>query len=507
MLLDFSSLVSPMRTPKISLLAAAASVALTGFAHAQGDDCTGALAVSQGLNGPFTNVGSTTSTPAWPCGAGANDVWFSYVPPSAGTLTADTCTGTGYDSTIQIFDGTAGCGGLVSLGCNDDSCGLQSSLTIPVTGGVTYFIRVGGFGGGTGTFSLNINGPTGLLQATVVSQGSGCVASFASFYESFANAAALDLAGSAITLTSTGSGYVVLPGGSYNPVGSLGTPTTLTLTDDSQVGAGTMGLVVGSNGWVALGGGNSNAFTPTVATLLANPSTAFYSWHDMNPTIVGSGTVKYEEVPPLAQITFDGVWDYGGASVADANNIQFQINTATGTCTICWGTMSTLGASGTGHLVGYSPAGPNADPGSVDLTLALPIITAPADVLPLALTTSGRPVQGAAAVAFDVTTSNIPAGAGIHVGIVGLARPGLPLDFVIGAPGCWLNASLDILTGVSVFPGSSVTWTAMTLPAAPPWFLGFEFNAQGAVLGVSANTALGIGALTSNGLKCTVGDY
>jgi hypothetical protein len=493
-----------MLSPQVSILAVAALAALTGMARAQGDDCPGALPIGQGLNGPYTNVGSTTSTPAWPCGAGANDVWFSYVPPSAGTLTADTCSGTNYDSTLQIFDGTGGCGALVSLGCNDDSCGLSSSLTTPVTGGVTYYIRVGGFGGSTGTFSLNINGPTGLQLATVVSQGPGCVATYASFYEYFATSAAFDLANSAITLTPTGTGYLVTPGGTYNPVGSLGAPVTLPLTDDSQVVAGTLGLTVGSNGWIALGAGNTNSFTPAIAGFLNQPSAWFTSWHDFNPAIAGSGLVKYEELGPLAQITWDGVWDFGGASAANANNLQFQINTSTGACVIAWGTMSGLG---NGHLVGYSPGGPNLDPGNRDLSTSLPVITASPDVPPLALAGVGRPVQGAAAVAYDVTTNNIPAGAALHIGIVGVTRPGLPLGPVIGATDCWLNASLDVLTGVAPAPSSSFTWTALQLPAAPPFYLGFEFNAQGVVMGVAANSALGVGVITSNGLKCTVGDF
>lgn len=491
-----------MRIPQVSLLASAISVALASIARAQGDDCSGALLVVQGLSGPYTNVGSTTSAPAWPCGGG-NDVWFSYVPLSTGTLTADTCTGANYDSTIEIFDGTGGCGGLVSLGCNDDFCALQSSLTVPVTGSVTYYIRVGGFGGSTGTFSLNINGPTGLQQATVVSQGPGCVATFASFYEYFTSAPSFDLGGSAITLTPFPTGYVVTNGGVYNPVGSLSAPVTLALTDDSQVAAGTLGLFVGSNGWVATGGGNTTGFTPIVSVFLDQPSTAFWSWHDFNPAIAAGGRVKYEEAGALAQVTWDGVWDYGGTTAANANNLQIQINTSTGGCVIAWGTMSTLG---NGFLVGYSPGGPSADPGNRDLSTSLPVTTINPDVLPVSLASLGRPVQGAAAVAYDVTTSNIPAGAGIHVGVVGLSRPGLPLA-LIGANDCWLNASLDVITGVSLLPPASVTWTALTLPAAPPFFLGFQFNTQAVILGVTANPALGVGVLTSNGLKCTVGDY
>ena len=490
-------------------LAVAAAMACNALAQAN-NDCAGAIGVQNGPNGPFSNVGSTTSAPAWPCAAGGNDVWFVYLPPAAGPVTVTTC-GANYDSALEIFDGTAGCGGLVSVGCNDDSCGLQSSLTFTAAAACTpYYIRVGGFASATGTFPLNITGPVGPPCpgfATAVSQGAGCLAQFGSFYENFGTAASFDMASNSITLTSTGSGYVVtLGGGIYNPVGSLGAPTSLALTDDSQVAAGTLGLTVGSNGWVATGAGNSNAFTPSITTMLANPASAWYSWHDMNPTIVGSGQVKYEESGTLAQVTYDGVWDFAGTTAADANNIQFQINTATGSVVICWGTMSTLGASGTGHLCGYSPGGASADPGNTDLSALIALITYTTDIQPLSLVGVGRPIQGPVAVNYDVTTGNIPPSALIHLGIVGLAAPGVPL-FFLGMPGCFLNSSMDVVVGPSIFPPASLTWTALTLPALPPAFVGFQFNAQGVILGTPLNTAFGVGALTSNGMQMTVGTF
>ncbi len=169
--------------------------------------------------------------------------------------------------------------------------------------------------------------------------------------------------------------------------------------------------------------------------------------------------------------------------------------------------MSALGASGIGHLVGYSPGGPSVDPGNSDLSALGVIVTSLTDNPPLSLAGIGRPIQGAAAVNYDVTTGNIPASALIHIGIVGLVRPGVPLGF-LGMPGCDLNASPDVLIGPALFPPPSLTWTALTLPALPPAFVGFEFNAQGVILGTPLNAAFsGVGALTSNGMKMTVGTF
>jgi hypothetical protein len=424
-------------------------------------------------------------------------------------VTIDLC-GANYDSALQIFDGTAGCGSLVSVGCNDDSCGLQSSFTFTATACTPYYIRVGGYNSATGVFPVNVNGPAGPTcpgLATALPQGAGCLAQFASFYEYIPTSAAFDLSNNSLTMTSTGSGYVMtLGGGTYNPVGSLGTPTTLTLPDDGSVAAGTLGLTVCSNGWVANGPGNSTTWNIAVPLMLNNPSTAWLSWHDMNPTLAGSGQVKYEEAGTLAQVTYDGVWDFAGTSVADANNIQFQINTATGNVVICWGAMSPLGASGIGHIIGYSPGGASVDPGNTDISAITAVVTYAADAPPLSLAGIGRPVQSGVAVNYDVTTGNIPASALIHMGIVGLVNPAAPL-FIFGMPGCFLNSSLDVLVGPTVFPGPSLTWTALTLPALPPAFVGFQFNAQGLIFGTPLNAAFGTGALTSNGMQMTVGTF
>jgi hypothetical protein len=342
--------------------------------------------------------------------------------------------------------------------------------------------------------------------ATVEVQGEGCPFAH-SFYERFATAAAFDLANSSITMTRTPSGgYIVTRGGGvYNPVGSLGPATALVLTDDSQVLAGTLGLYVGSNGWVATGPGNNTTWNISVPIVLGNPSTAFHSSHDMNPTIAGSGQVMYEEAGALAQVTYNGVWDFGGTSAADANNVQFQINTATGDCKICWGAMSPLGASGIGHIVGFSPGGASVDPGNADLSGLGQITLGTADKRPLRLTAATRPIQGAAAVVYNLTTSNIPASAAVHLGIVGLTNPNAPL-IVVGMPDCTLQANLDVISAqILPVPASTVTWSPLTLPPLPPSFSGFTFYAQGAILGTTENTAFGFGALTSNGLKCTLG--
>lgn len=123
------------------------------------DDCSGAISISAGLSPTYSNTNSTTSFP-WPCAAGGSDVWFVYRAPCAGSVILNTCTGTTYDSALEAFSGP--CSQLVSIACNDDSCGLASSITFPVLGNQSYYIRVGGYNGGQGNFNLNLTfNPTG----------------------------------------------------------------------------------------------------------------------------------------------------------------------------------------------------------------------------------------------------------------------------------------------------------------------------------------------------------
>lgn len=130
---------------------------LVNVAFSSPDECTGAIPITAGLNGPFSNVGATNSAPAFPCATANSDIWFRYTAPCNGSVTINTCAGGGtlIDTVMQAFDA---CGG-TSLACNDDSCGLRSQVTFAVTGAANYFIRVGDFGTvvNQGTFSVTVN--------------------------------------------------------------------------------------------------------------------------------------------------------------------------------------------------------------------------------------------------------------------------------------------------------------------------------------------------------------
>lgn len=337
-----------------------------------------------------------------------------------------------------------------------------------------------------------LGAPTGC--ADVFAYGTGCINEYASFYEEFANAGSFDLANSALTLFNTGSGYAVTAAGSYNAVGSLGTPTTVPLSDDSEAAVGTLGLSVGSNGWVAIGTGNSVAFVPDVPTFLGNPQTAFYCWHDYNPAAAGSGTVQYEQSGTMAQVTFNGVYDYATTS---PNFLQFQINTATGDVVIAWQSMSTAG--GTGFLVGYSPGGANLDPGSTDISATTLIQTFGTDIEPLTLS-ANAPRLGSM---WTLTTSRIDPVSPVAITFYGTAQipGGLPLTSIgINSPGCfaWIQPLITNQTSLSV---GGTALGGFTLPATPS-LAGGVLTAQSVALSLAVPSNL----LTSNGIQGTLGN-
>lgn len=89
-------------------------------------------------------------------------VWFTYTAPASGRLVVDT-VGSDFNSVLGVYSGTVGVfSSLKLLAANDDIAtgNFQSSVSLPVTSGTTYIIKVDGrkssFGAYTlrGTFSL-----------------------------------------------------------------------------------------------------------------------------------------------------------------------------------------------------------------------------------------------------------------------------------------------------------------------------------------------------------------
>jgi len=111
---------------------------------------------------PYEDQGATCDnendiTPS--CGYSiAPDVVYSFTPSLDGAFDIDLCD-SGYDTILEVRDDT-----LSPIACNDDACGLQSTLVVELSRGRTYYIIVDGYGDACGSYRLRFSlllGPCG----------------------------------------------------------------------------------------------------------------------------------------------------------------------------------------------------------------------------------------------------------------------------------------------------------------------------------------------------------
>lgn len=337
--------------------------------------------------------------------------------------------------------------------------------------------------------------------------GNDCYDCYASVYENFGTAASFDLNGSSMR-GNFGAAYAFTPGAAYTAPTAAATP--LALGDDTQVtvilpfgfpmpcGAAPLTqFQVCSNGYISTAS-NGTAFTPSVSAALGFANTSWGVWHDFNPGAAGSGAVKTEVESGTGAfvVTWDGVFDFGGTT-PNFWQMAFYPN---GNVEYRFQTMSAAG--GTGFLVYYSPAGPNADPGNRDIssTLAAGFAVCCTDTSGLDLDASARPVSG---TTIQLNTSNVPATASLSVVLVNFAAlvPGLELSG-LGMPGCYQNIGLfgAVTLGLNVGPAS---WSQpFGIPLSSSYY-GTNVFGQSAALVPGVNP---LGAVSSNGLRLLVGN-
>ncbi|MBC7772411.1 MAG: hypothetical protein H7210_07950, partial [Pyrinomonadaceae bacterium] len=127
------------------------------------DTCDQALLAGEGT---FTgSTSSATRDGVASCSPGpAPDVWYRWTAPCSATLNIDTC-GSSFDTVLSLYTGA--CSGLTEIACNDDGvehsgapCPLQttaSHIAAPVTAGVTYTLRLSGYGNESGNYILSLS--------------------------------------------------------------------------------------------------------------------------------------------------------------------------------------------------------------------------------------------------------------------------------------------------------------------------------------------------------------
>lgn len=439
----------------------------------------------------------------------------------------------GYGSQFVTYVGVTEGNGVVDPGATDLSLGTGVNLSSFC---MYEAMPIGGFDLQDQSITF-VNAGTGYLQvaggctpAYHEVLGHGCYDISDSFYQYHDDATtAPGFSGQSMVMTPAGTNWLVTWGG-----GSYVTPVAaanLGLTDDGEVGVNLSApfptaagpvptLFVGANGIVSLAANSTSAtYAPDEALFLACPVTAFWSWHDFNPSEVGSGPVSYFEAvvgaDTIAYITWEGVENYP-TGVLNPSTLQFQFNLTTGAVTFVWQSMDGDASSpyGSAHLMGWSPGGPSTDGGSQVLSTLLPIVTVPNGLAALDLSAAPAPISAAGSgTVVTYTTNNLfemAPGSGIYVGLamfsLGQVPGGLDLSF-LGAPGCSAYiASIDFSAAmVGVTSSGSVVFP---IPAGLP--SGLDLYSQSANLITPNSLPNGqnaFGMTLSNGVKSHISSF
>lgn len=343
--------------------------------------------------------------------------------------------------------------------------------------------------------------------AHVLYAGTGCIAvPDVSSYELFPTASSFDLENTVITLLHTGTGYTAVPGQvTYVPPSAAATVLNVADDGDTQVALPSpmpMGtswvsqLTVCSNGFISAGPGNGFAYQPTATAFLNRPQACWSpAWHDYDPTHASGGRVKFEVVAGIAYVTWDGVWDYQGVSAQQASTFQAQFDLATGNVHYAYQTLSN---SANNYLTGFSDGGPSTNPGSMNISAALPATYTAATfrVVPLQIGASQRPVLG---TSISLDSTNVP-----PTGLVGLTffgmvefTPGIDLGF-LGMPGC--NLYTDLEASAAFLTAGGIGSTSFFFPPDPT-LAGLRILAQSAVFVPGINP---FGFISSNAAHLTM---
>ncbi len=271
-------------------------LATAGLAAAQNDECATSVVLAVNSATAFDTTLATLSAEPWPCAAStAPDLWYRYIPVANATATVETC-GSGYDTALQVLRGT--CAALVPIACNDDFCGLQSTITFPATAGTTYYIRLGGFAtqSGTGTILLTEGAPPPPPTVTIVDSLP------ATWIDVSATGAALNLADDA----------------------SVDIATTI---GNTLFGAGV--VRVGSNGAVRFAGagqglGFTNAAIPSAAAYGLTSQVVMPFWDDIN-TLGGTvGNIYWQETQGRLVVQWQAV-GFFGSGASETATFQIQV--------------------------------------------------------------------------------------------------------------------------------------------------------------------------------------
>lgn len=136
------------------------------------DNCGNAQIIEEGdydfCTLSATSAGPDACTDGFQLASINQDIWYTYIAPDDGTMTASTCGQADFDTKMAVYGSTLGgicaCPGGISfatlLACDDDTAGCPDNtteITLEVTAGNCYRIRVGGYGTAAGLGTLSVS--------------------------------------------------------------------------------------------------------------------------------------------------------------------------------------------------------------------------------------------------------------------------------------------------------------------------------------------------------------
>ncbi len=133
------------------------SVAIALTALPAGDLCQFPSDISGFDVYSFNNTTANTDGVNAGCRQIYGDLWYRWTAPQSEDIVIETCNQTDHDTVIAVYAGGV-CPTTAPIVCEDDSCGLQTSICMPVEAGETYLIRLGSYNTvnrGSGTFSIS----------------------------------------------------------------------------------------------------------------------------------------------------------------------------------------------------------------------------------------------------------------------------------------------------------------------------------------------------------------
>lgn len=317
------------------------------------------------------------------------------------------------------------------------------------------------------------------------------------FYELFPTGPVFDLAQHSIDLIPAGSGYLVAPStaawfGNLTNALLLGDDETRTVSLPFALPtpAGSSALIgVCSNGFLQLESSLTATQYPGPLEFQNEEARIYGLWTDLDPT--AAGTVYADAISPTAfAFTWSGIAEWPFTTPAATFQIQLRSD---GTISILWPSVTV-----TSHpvLVGFSRGHGVADPGSTDLSTALPLTTGTGSQ-PLLLTSTSVPILG---TSLPLQLRAQPVGAIAAALVLGLRKISVPLD-ALGMPGCLQAVSSDATV---LFPAApALTQMPLSVPNNLS-LLGYTLHAQGAELAPGVNA---FGVATSNGVSLRLGTF